>query len=842
MRSVPVLLSLAVLALASPLLPASAACNLAITVSCAPNGASSHCTSVTLNNGAAACTGLYYTGFEAPGSTAHLTGYSSGLTGAECFTDQTLPTGTQPLPFAICLGQATLAAGASLTGNVDVSGAPTTSVLAFTGVIDPAAGDVPAWVYAFANATLPTCTPNVATPPISQSGVQYTVSWSATSDPATTYVVDEATTADFSNATSKTVSGTSTTYVHQVTSTTTYYYRVHASSCNGAPGPVSAAVSTVVQAPPPPNSKTFDNVVPLGSNTPVTFQIFVPSPTSKTALDTGFTASTDKTYLTVSPATGTIPPGGTTLTVTANPTGLPPGANTGTVSLTTSTGSTINTPVSVSLVTPVAVGGKSLPPANALIIPIVGHLQSGAGVFQTDARLTNASNAPITYQISYAPANTDATQTGRVTAVTVSPSRTVALNDVAKDFFGVGAADGGGAGSLEIRPTNNSSLLSYASSRTFVTNDKGTYGQFVAAVPFSQFAGTTGSIFPGAPGNTGGPAVLSLQQVAQSAKFRTNLGLIEGSGSPASIIVKILDDSGVVKDTNAITLKPGELRQLDQYLQQRGISLDDGRIEITVNSGAVSAYASVLDNVTADPLEVTPVQVSQVKSRRYIVPGMAELPSPFANNFHSDLRVFNGGTSPVTATLTFYPIGGSAKTATPITIAPNAVKAFDNVVATLFASSNAAGSVVITTPNDSSLVATGRTYTIDGPGTFGQFIPGVTSSQGIGAGEQPLQLLQLEQSSRFRTNVGITELSGIGADVKLTVIPPDGRTSAIITKHLDPNEFFQFNKIIAGAYGDTVQMYNARIAVEVTGGSGRVAAYASVIDATSLDPTYVPAQ
>jgi hypothetical protein len=841
MRLDRVVLSLALVALASPLLPASAACNLGITVTCAQNGSSSHCTSVTLNNGPGACTGLFYTGFEAPGSTAQLTGYSSGLTGAECFTDQTLPTGTQSLPFAICLGQASLAAGASLIGNVDVSGAPTASILAFTGVIDATTGDVPAWVYAFANATLPTCTPTASAPPITQSGVQYTVSWTATSDPATSYVVDESTNADFSNATSKTVTGTSTTYVHQATSTTTYYYRVHASSCNGAPGPLSASVSTVVQAPPPPTSKSFDNVVPLGSSAPVTFQIFVPSPTSKTALEAGFSASTDQTYLKVTPATGTIPPGGVTLTVTATPTGLPPGANTGTVSVTTSTGSTTNTPVSVSLVTPVAVGGKSMPPGNALIIPIVGHLQSGAGVFQTDARLTNASNAPITYQVSYAPANTDATQTGRVTAVTVNPSQTVALNDVAKDFFGVGAAGGGGAGSLEIRPLNNSSLLSYASSRTFVTNDKGTYGQYVAAVPFSQFAGTSGSIFPGAPG-TSGPAVLSLQQIAQSAKFRTNLGLVEGSGSPASIIVKILDDSGSVKDTNAITLQPGELRQLDQYLQQRGISLDDGRIEITVISGAVSAYASVLDNVTADPLEVTPVQVSQVKSRRYIVPGMAELPSPFANNFHSDMRVFNGGTSAATATLTFYPIGGSPVAAAPITIAPNTVKAFDNIVATLFGASNAAGSVVITTPNDSSLVATGRTYTIDGPGTFGQFIPGVTSSQGVGAGEQPLQLLQLEQSSRFRTNVGITELSGLGADVKLTIIPPDGRTSAIVTKHLDPNEFFQFNKIIAGAYGDTVQMYNGRIAVEVTGGSGRVAAYASVIDATSLDPTYVPAQ
>ena len=59
---------------------------------------------------------------------------------------------------------------------------------------------------------------------------------------------------------------------------------------------------------------------------------------------------------------------------------------------------------------------------------------------------------------------------------------------------------------------------------------------------------------------------------------------------------------------------------------------------------------------------------------------------------------------------------------------------------------------------------------------------------------------------------------------------------------LQPNEFRQFNRIIESAYGSGAQMYNARIVVEVTGGSGRVSAYASVLDNSSLDPTYVPAQ
>src|SRR5205823_3312181 len=110
-----------------------------------------------------------------------------------------------------------------------------------------------------------------------------------------------------------------------------------------------------------------------------------------------------------SPSTGTIPPSGTVLTVTAQPVNLPPGANTGTVIVTPSTGPPINTPISVSLVTPVAVGGKGLPPANALIIPVVGHINSAAGPFQSDVRVTNAGASPINYQVTYTPTLQDGT-------------------------------------------------------------------------------------------------------------------------------------------------------------------------------------------------------------------------------------------------------------------------------------------------------------------------------------------------------------------------------------------------------------------------------------------------
>src|SRR5262249_22270569 len=155
------------------------------------------------------------------------------------------------------------------------------------------------------------------------------------------------------------------------------------------------------------------------------------------------------------------------------------------------------------------------------------------------------------------------------------------------------------------------------------------------------------------------------------------------------------------------------------------------------------------------PLEVVPVQVANVSANRYIQPGVAALPNG-ANNFHSDVRVFNGGTSAATVTPTLYSfIGSPPKTVSSFIIQPGQVKTFDDIVQSMFNAPGDGGSVVFTTSGPSSLVTTGRTYTIDATqnnGTFGQFIPGVTSTAGIKSGDTALQILQLEESTNFRTN------------------------------------------------------------------------------------------
>ncbi|GAC1428666.1 MAG: hypothetical protein NVSMB68_00740 [Thermoanaerobaculia bacterium] len=820
-------------------------CNLQIHVTC-PRG-SSTCTSTTLNAGQNVCSGQFATGYYILGE-GKIGASSNSLGLKECFDSSAYP---QPgVAYAFCFGNASLAPGGSFTATASITGGG--QVLGITAVYDEKFVEK-ALVFAQADASAPTCTPVISSPPVTQSGLSYEVSWTIVLDPTAQYIVEESTSPDFSaNLTQTQVNGLSKTYRHDVSTTTIYYYRVRATNCGATTPAVSGTSITTVQAPPPPTSRNPEVTVPLGTTQPVSIKVFIPGSASgtPTALgDPAFTASTDKPYLTVTLPSGTILPGGTTVTVTAAPRSLPAGASTGTLTVTTNGTQKTNTPISINLVTPVAPAGKTTPPPNALIIPVVTHVNAAAGPFLSDVRLTNAGGQPSTYQITLTPTRTDGTTSSKVTVITVGAQETTALNDIVKNSFGFGATGAStdvGFGSLEIRPIDSGSLATFAASRLYAIVAGGTLGQYIAAVPFAKFATNMQSAIPIPGAGTSHIRKLSLQQVAHSSRFRTNFGLAEGAGQPASGIVRIFDAAGTNLKEVPFTLLPGEQQQLNGFISANGIpTLTDGRLEVEITSptGAVTAYASVIDNVTTDPLAVTPVNVDAVSSTRYIVPGIADLNNG-ASNFHSDVRVFNGGASDVVATLNFYPIPGLPGAAPKqLTIRRGEMAVLDNILPAFFNVGSSGGSVVVTTASPSSLVATARTYTnVAKDGTYGQFIPGVTPPDGVANGDRPLQVLQLEQSDRFRSNLGLVELTGNPVTVHVSLYMPDSKITPSIDVPLAANEFRQLNGVIAQFLGKDTQTYNARISIQVIDGTGRVSAYGSVIDNQSSDPTYVPAQ
>jgi hypothetical protein len=682
-----------------------------------------------------------------------------------------------------------------------------------------------------------------------ESGTAYNVRWTAAVN-SSNYELQESTTGDFKNATTQIVSDISVSFTHPATQPARYFYRVRAiSNCSDDHGPYSKIVSAVVI---PAVSAQRHTTVEIGTQAGIVQQVFVAGQTPPLS----FTARTDKPWLTVTPSSGTLGPEGVTFTVTSDPAALNLGTNTGTIILTYGAGSSgriagngvapANVPVSVSLVTPVSSTGKNTPPPDSLIIPAVGHAPGlNDSLFESDVRVLNTSAQTMKYQLNFTLSGTDGTQSGNSTTIEIDPGATMALDDILMNFFGIGSDGGAATGTLEIRPLTSStttftsstpSIQTVASSRTYNTTQNGTYGQFIPAVPFSQFIGKS---------DTSINNILSLQQIAQSTAYRTNVGLVEGAGENADVLVHVLNDAGTELAQIPVSLQPGEHKQLNELLKTSGITLNDGRLEVEVTSatGKVTAYASVLDNVTNDPLLVSPVLKSSVTSTRYVLPGVGDFDIGIAH-WKSDVRLFNTASTSVPVTLT-YSIWGDPthpRTST-MTLQAGEVQPLDNLIRSQTWSgdpipANTAGSLLVTTTASSSLVATARTYTQGTSGTYGQFIPAVTPAQSVGLGGGNLQLLQLEASDRFRTNIGLAETSGNAATAHISLILPDSKFAISTDIPLKANEFQQISLASFGA--GTV--YNGRVTVSVKGGSGRVTAYGSVIDQQTQDPTYVPAQ
>ncbi len=689
------------------------------------------------------------------------------------------------------------------------------------------------------------------------TGETYTLSWTEI-EGAVSYEVLEGSSAAFIDATSFVATDTSLEFKHSsLTTPTPYFYKVRAMCDVGGAGPFSE-VLRVVGLPKPAPSATNPQIVTEFDNTmPVDTELYIPgfSTTGAKVAPMGatFSVSSNESWLTVSPANGALPSGGVVVTLTADPTMVGFGANTATVTVTrndglakTTLGGTTGTvPVSVSLVSPVTpLGPGSTPPSNALIIPAVANITGATQKWLSDVKISNTSNQAIQYKLSFKVTGKDGAQQGKSTSYSLRPGQTVAMDDIVRQWFGFGDLADGTAGAIEIRPLNFTGKVgsspeatlaaTVATSRTYTRdpNSLASFGQFIPSTAFSKFVS----------GQLAG-AVLSMQQISQNADMRSNFGLLEGSGKPVDVLMTIYDATGNKLGEFPVSLKGGEHRQLNSLLAANNITVTDGRMEVKITSGAgaITSYASVVVGGTGDPTYIQGVDPHTISASRYVLPGIADLHAGGAT-WRSDVRIFNGGTQSQLADLYFYQQGSTTpKGPVPVIVNPGEVKVLQNVVNSIFGLSDTGGALHIETASTSSLVTTGETFdSTNAAGKFGQFIPGITPDQAVGTSDRALQVLQVEDSTQFRTNLGLAEMSGKPATVQVQLIIPNSLVAPVTTVQLGANEFKQLNGVARSLAGKDV--YNGRLSVKVLSGDGKITAYGSVVDNKTLDATYVPGQ
>jgi len=366
------------------------------------------------------------------------------------------------------------------------------------------------------------------------------------------------------------------------------------------------------------------------------------------------------------------------------------------------------------------------------------------------------------------------------------------------------------------------------------------------------------------PNATGSPAV--------STALVTSTGLIQGvkvsvkikHPDPEQLVVTLVSPSGTrvklhnhgpgmtppgsnddIFGVNGIYAYYPQDRQpfesLDAFLGER----PDGTWRLEVLDDDPTTNSSSTQVLVGWALEIdTGGQAGPPTSTSYSIPVAAHLGGFSGTFWVSDLRIFNPDTS-AKADFDLYAIpekkdGTTDFAHVKLTVQPNEVLSLPDILKNTFGLSSQKGQLVFET-NGAVLVLTSRTYnTGGGSGTFGQFVGPNRGLDGIGAGDVPLTMLQLASGTDSRTNLGMSEVAGSTAEVRITLF--DGDTGQVVgspkTYTVQPFSNLQIDRIFETLGAGAVA--NGLATAEVTGGSGRILAYATVVDEKTGDSTYMP--
>ena len=204
--------------------------------------------------------------------------------------------------------------------------------------------------------------------------------------------------------------------------------------------------------------------------------------------------------------------------------------------------------------------------------------------------------------------------------------------------------------------------------------------------------------------------------------------------------------------------------------------------------------------------------------------------------FLSDARIHNPHSTEQTLSLFYVAQGlsGSEAVRATRTIAPGHVLALDDVVGAEFGYANSIGELTLIAPTE-GLIASSRAYTLGDHGTFGLFVPGFSSRDGLGAG-RTATANGLAKRFGFHTNAGFTEVSGSPATVKMEIFGANGAFLGSTTRSAPPNGSVLVTDIVGERGLGAAD--NFRIDYTVTGGAGRIVPFATLVDDITGDAVF----
>jgi subtilisin-like proprotein convertase family protein len=247
------------------------------------------------------------------------------------------------------------------------------------------------------------------------------------------------------------------------------------------------------------------------------------------------------------------------------------------------------------------------------------------------------------------------------------------------------------------------------------------------------------------------------------------------------------------------------------------------------NNGTLISWSLGITYVGDVPATTRPASFAP---RKHIA-AVAHTPGANGTSWQTDVRLFNGSNRKANVTAIFTRAGEEGWghfAAVKLAVAPQQVMALDDVVATLMETSGV-GQLEFLDDTD-ALIVTSRTFTkvtTGGPGTYGQFIGAVATTNATTLADVP----HILSTSGFRTNLGFAEVNGSDGTVRVTLF--DAASGSVVSQQNYPIvPFTQMQFPATGAALMTAEL-------QVISGDARIVAYGSVIDNRSGDPIYVAA-
>jgi PKD repeat protein len=437
----------------------------------------------------------------------------------------------------------------------------------------------------------------------------------------------------------------------------------------------------------------------------------------------------------------------------------------------------------------------------------------GGSVWRTELTLFNGGSEPAGGQFTFIPGGGGAVLTR---GLYLNANQSITYANALSDLFGL--STGSGAIAIEASSATTTPALRITS-RTFTTGAAGTYGQSVPNVSDGDASSTT----------------LLLTGLEQDANFRTNIGLVNRSAAPVGAGLTLYDANGNVIATTGVTVPPDNFQQAPLASFFPAVN---GRtyaaLSMRVDAGApnaISAYASVIDNRTQDPVYIQAIPTPQ--GSELTIPAVGRAPGAGGTFWRSDVTFFNPGLTTLTLSLRYLASGQDNRDAVAqsVTIQSSRTVVLSDITQ-YFGVTSGSGALRVSWSGPSGPIVTSRTYTTaDGGGTYGQSIDPVTSF-----GNDSF-VPGLRSDSSFRSNVGFVNGGDSIMAVTVTLLSDNGGVLGTTQIALNPRSQVQY------AVGALLPAANTPRAGTLTllahtDGPPNLFAYGSIIDNGSGDPVF----